>query len=130
VIKKFIRSNFLRSSTIAGVECVLNAADETEFRYIILQRKKNKVSVQSLAEGIKSEKELFGKIPSSVPVCFTLNGKNIIHKKLESLNHRADDASLLQKIFPGAQLNDFYLQKKNYTRGEFIYFGCQEKHSG
>ncbi len=44
------------------------------------------------------------------PVCITLNGKGILHKKI-TVAENDDDEYILNQLLPGANIKDFYLQK-------------------
>ena len=106
---KYISDRFLKSNSIVGIECTYDSQDSLKFKYVILNKEKNKITIQSSSNEIGNADELFKTLSKSIPVCLVINGKVLIHKKIQ--NSKEDNLkSLLQKVLPNADVKDFYLQ--------------------
>lgn len=55
--------------------------------------------------------KLLGKISKKDPVCLILNGKGIIHRKI-NIGTSLPDSDIIKQIIPNANPEDFYIQKQ------------------
>ncbi|MBL7884742.1 MAG: hypothetical protein JNL69_11780, partial [Bacteroidia bacterium] len=58
-------------------------------------------------------------IDKKIPLIITLNGKGILHKKI-NISENEDDKSLLGKVFPNANINEFSFQKTIINNNSMI----------
>jgi len=100
----------LKSKSVIGLECILSAEGTRQFNYVVLKKEKNRLITDSSADSLNDIGQLKTALDVSFPVHLVFNGKGIIHKKFP-LSPGETDSSLLNKIFPAANLNDFYLQQ-------------------
>lgn len=100
----------LKSRSVTGLECVLSSEGIQEINYVVLKKEKNRLFTESSKSSLATIEELKATLSSTHPVLLVLNGKGIIHKKFP-YSEGENENSLLNKIFPGANSNDFYMQK-------------------
>ena len=103
-------SSVLKSKRAAGVEVVFLPDGNLQLNGVVLKKSKNSLEVEVTHTGIKDFETLQKALDSKFPVNIVMNGKGIIHRKV-TINEGENDAKLLEKVFPNAQLNDFYLQR-------------------
>jgi Tfp pilus assembly protein PilN len=110
LFNKLLRSKFFKSKIIAGVEVYYTADNKKIITAVILEKNKDEVKLVHTYEDLpigEVEEKL-----KNIPVFLVMNGKGIIHKKAESVANK-DDQSLLQKVLPNANIEQFYLQSAN-----------------
>lgn len=111
--------NLIKGDTAAGVEAEILPEGGLRINYAVL--KKTKASLGIISSGV----EVMGKdaLPSSVttalPLCLSITGKGVISKKT-SLSENENESSLLHKVLPNANPEDFYLQKTGLENNEAI----------
>ncbi|MDQ3191762.1 MAG: hypothetical protein M3Q58_09220 [Bacteroidota bacterium] len=110
MFEKILNSSVLKSKNIAGVEIVFLSEGGLHFNLVILKKAKSGIDVQNVYIGIKNIEELQNKLDLRLPINIVINGKGVIHKKV-ILNKGENENKLIEKVFPNAKINDFYLQK-------------------
>ncbi len=108
--------DILKGDKAAGVEFIFRQGGGIDIHFILLKKEKRKITVEkALAaeymEGLKSF------LSPEVPVSLSFNGKGIIHKKVSSAGD-GNEKSLLNKVLPNADVNDFYMQQTPAVDGE------------
>lgn len=98
-------NRILEADRAAGAEVVLGAG-EPVVSFALLEKKRSRVSISSSQSG-RALNDLT--IPAGAPLCISVSGKGIIHKKVFASGEE-NEAFLLQKILPNANPNDFYIQ--------------------
>jgi Tfp pilus assembly protein PilN len=101
---------FIKSKSVAGVEVVLVSDGSIVFNATVLVKNMSAVEIEISKAGLLSYEELKSFLPAKIPVVLVLNGKGIIHKKVNCLEADTDN-TLLQKVFPNTNTDDFYIQK-------------------
>jgi len=101
----------LRSKTAAGVEVIISDNENFKINLTILHQEKSSIEIKTAQTNIENISNLKQSISSDIPVNLVLNGKGIIHK-IVSYEKTDDDNSLLQKVFPNANPNEFYIEKE------------------
>lgn len=104
-------NNFIRGNSVAGVECIITSDGEARFNYCILEVVKTKLILKENGSNLSSVDEVLFKISdTSLPVCMSIDGKGILHKKV-ILSPDEKDRDILAKILPNGDPNQFYIQK-------------------
>ena len=60
---------------------------------------------------LEMDGEAFGKIKKKDPVCFILNGKGIIHRRI-TVDASLPDTNIIKQIIPNVNPEEFYIQKQ------------------
>ncbi|PCJ87273.1 MAG: hypothetical protein COA57_04905 [Flavobacteriales bacterium] len=108
---------FLKGNEAAGMEVELLPNGSHQFHFCLLKRNKEVLDIESSRAFVKDISELKVKTGSNVPVCIAINGKGIIHKKIEVVENDTED-TLIGKVLPNARVSDFYIQKVNSTENQ------------
>ena len=103
-----IKNRLLRINRAFGVEILLLPSDELIARVVILKLERSKVVKEKESQPFQSLEELQKLIPPGSPVAVTINGKGVLHKKIE---RDAWSENILERILPNANPADFYLDK-------------------
>jgi hypothetical protein len=101
--------NLFNPKELVAVEAIYVSESNWEFNFLTLKKTKNSISFENTKTGITSIDELIKILKPNTPVCLVVNGKGIINRKIAGQNSDAQE-KLLQKIFPDAQVNDFYTE--------------------
>jgi hypothetical protein len=118
--------NLFRSREVICVEA--NQHDkEFRFRSIRIKNQFGKISIvsqndtfSSFENSLKSITRKY-KIPftANKPICLLLSGEGVVMRSVDSSLNEESDAVLIQKVLPGAKINEFILQKD--WLGEKLY---------
>jgi len=113
MLKKIGFENIIKSKTAAGIELVLLPDGSYEINAVVLKKEKSSLLTEKKISNIKelsvlTNDESFKKNP----IILVINGKGVIHRKV---NYSENDTknSLLNKVLPNANANDFFIQ--NHT---------------
>lgn len=101
--------SFLKSPKVLGVEFCF-ADTEVKCNTIIISRKGKKIDFDNTKSFSCSIKEIDKNLDKKYPLAISLDGKGIIHKKVKR-EKELTNQQWVNKIFPSASVNDFYLQK-------------------
>ena len=98
------------SSLATGLEIVILPDGSYEMNLVILKKDKQKLSTETKQESIRNFEDVAKLIDAKYPIILILNGKGIIHKKA-TISENDTTATLLNKVLPNANLNEFIIQK-------------------
>ncbi len=110
MLNKITVDNFIKNTSIAGVEVIYLPDGKTIFHGSVLNKSKASIDIVSSFEGIENLEIVKNNLPEKTPVALVINGKGIIHKKT-NCGEKDTDKTLLQKVLPNANTEDFYIQK-------------------
>lgn len=108
MIKKFNIDSIIKPTQVAGLDIFIHPDGQYTFSAVVLKQSKNAITLIKQVQGIKSIEELKGIINTKTPVSIVINGKGILHKKIEVLESDTT-TSLLGKILPNSKPEDFLL---------------------
>ena len=106
----------LKGYTAAGVQLTLHPDDKINASVVILKKLKNMVDVKDCFTGIDTYDRIFEHLKPGTPLYLSLNGKGILHKKLQSGN-KPDN---INQLLPNASPDDFYMQAYRINENERI----------
>ena len=118
-------NGLLDSSSAAGVECILHPDGKSVFNLFVLKKERSKLKTESSYTGIDFE-TIKKVVSTKVPVSLVINGKGIIHKKI-NVSGKEDFSSLLHKIFPNANPSEFYVQHTSPDRSSIAFVSIIRK---
>ncbi len=99
---------FLFGKYIYGVNIFIYDDNSIESSYVLLKIEKNVFKLeQSNYYNIQELPELFSVLNNKIPIVLSIDGKGIIHKKIEKDKN-------IKNLFLGLNLNDFYVQNINF----------------
>lgn len=102
--------NILKSKSSAGLEVIILPDGSYELNLVVLKKEKSLLITEKQIEGLVSVEEAATLIDPTIPLILIINGKGIIHRKMDI--HENDTAlTLLNKIFPNANSDEFVIQK-------------------
>lgn len=93
---------------IAGLEIFVHNDGVVDLHLVILKKKKEELIFSKKVAFVPDFETLKTHLPKDIPVVIVLNGKGILHKKLETLP--ADIEQIPQAILPNATAADFSFQ--------------------
>jgi Tfp pilus assembly protein PilN len=102
--------NILKSKSSAGLEIIILPDGSYELNLVVLKKQKSSLVTEKQSEGLSAFKEAAALIGSEIPIIIIINGKGVIHRKVDV--HENDSSTmLLNKILPNASANEFVIQK-------------------
>lgn len=107
-MNSFIDRTFYTSSVSTGVLAELNGEQES-YSVFVLKRSGKSLSSITAATNLSFEALLQLLRGSKAPVSLVLNGKGIVHKKINRSNETTP-AQYFQKVLPAGNENEFYTQ--------------------
>lgn len=102
--------NLVKGDTAAGVEAEMLPEGGLRMNYAILKRMKASLGIISSGVEVTEIEALTSPVSNGLPLSLAITGKGIISKKT-TLSENEDESSLLHKVLPNANPEDFYLQK-------------------
>ena len=100
---------WIKGQAAFGVELLFSAKDSYTIIATELIATKDGLSVARKFVDITLH-ELVKENTKKLPVCFSVGGKGVIHKKVK-YDEYTKEQELLNQVLPNASLNDFYLQQ-------------------
>ncbi|MCK4661795.1 MAG: hypothetical protein KAT68_02935 [Bacteroidales bacterium] len=125
MLESLKNSPFFKGRTVAGIYLIILPDGSQSFDIVILKRNKSLINVEKTSLSINDIDELNACLPASVPVCLSLSGKGIVHKKIKA-EKSGDDFYYLNKVLPNASTDEFYIQKTELT-DDFYYISVIRK---
>lgn len=128
MFQKLKHINLLEPRVITGVEVRVYSVSEATFLYtqiknyygtITVKKQKDKeLSLEELVQEVGKNKII--PFSANPPIVLTFTGKQVIVKKVddETIDLK-DDSSVLQRVLPGARVNDVYLQTFDFEGNTF-----------
>jgi Tfp pilus assembly protein PilN len=110
-----IKNKLLRINRAFGVEISLLPNDKLIARVVILKLERNKVIKEKESQPLSTLGDLQNLIPAGSPVAVAVNGKGVLHKKID---RAAWSPNVLESILPNANPADFY---QDSFAGETFY---------
>lgn len=124
MIERLKNLKMIRGTSVQGVSVHLQQSGEALCSALLLKRVKNNIVAENTAEG-KPLSEIIPSLSKSQPLCLTIDGRGIIHKKVQATpDTRLPD--LLQQVLPNATLADFYVQKTRVDDTQVIVSLCRK----
>lgn len=117
MLKKVDFKIIIQSKTAVGVEVILLPENAYEINVVILKKVKSILAIEKQKEGIVSFEELAQFIDPKLPIILVLNGKGIIHRKV-TFSENDTQVTLLNKVLPNANLNEFDLQQTSISSSQ------------
>lgn len=93
---------------VAGVEMLLLADGQVKFTLVLMTLKSGVIEVAKKITDLDSFEQVVKEIPTQIPVALSVNGKGLLHKKLNILSE--DSKALISLLLPNAKEEDFYFQ--------------------
>lgn len=90
---------------VAGLEITFLGEERFLFHLIVLKKEKNSVKVLTSQLNLNTLEQLPDYLEPNIPLVLLLDGKGVIHKKLDNLSE--NPAAILQAVLPNASLSDF-----------------------
>lgn len=106
-----------KSKTAAGLEIFILPDGSHEISVAVLKKEKSSLLTAVQKSGIKSIEEAAAIMDVKIPLILVLNGKGIIHKKV-NISEQDSPATLLNKVLPNASLQDFCVQQTPLSTSE------------
>jgi hypothetical protein len=117
MFKKII-NNIARPKQAAGIEVTFLSNEELEIHLCVLRLEKSKVLIEKQVLTLQTFQQLKEYIPSGIPIYVFLNGRGILHKKVNLLPQSEEE--LVQTVLPGAKASDFYTQEFQQEKNAYI----------
>lgn len=112
MFKKASFENIIKSKTATGIEVILLPDGTYQIYAVVLKKVKStivtekKISTHKTIASFAEEADI-----KKTPLIIILNGKGIIHRKVNS-SESDTAATLLNKVLPNAKTTDFYIQQQ------------------
>ncbi len=99
-----------KKKSAAGLEVILLPDGGYELHLIILKKEKSTLLTETQKEAITSFTEVRQLIDPKIPLVVIINGKGIVHRKIGT-TEQDTKTSLLNRLLPNANVDDFVIQK-------------------
>ena len=106
----------LKGSTSAGIQLTLHPDNKIDASVVILKKSKNLIDIKDCFTGIDTYDGIFEHLKPGMPLYLSLNGRGILHKKLQSGN----GSDSINQLLPNASPDDFYMQAYKIDENERI----------
>ena len=106
MFQNFLNSNLVRGSKALGVDLYINSDGSFDIRCMVLNRQKNKISIENKYTGLKQISDIQDKSLKGLPVCLSIDGKSVLFKRVEKKSKQ----KLIHQLLPNAKESDFFLQ--------------------
>lgn len=101
-------NKFTKPSQVAGIDIYIGPDGQFIYNVVVLKQSKNALALVKQQSGVKSIDELKGIVNTKTPLSIVINGKGILHKKIE-VSENDTAIILLGKVLPNAKAEDFLL---------------------
>ena len=109
MINKLKNWKILKGNTAAGVHVVISGDSAMELSLVLLQKSKSSLNVKNSIKSVATFEELSKEIPKNTPVYLAVDGKGIMHKKV-NISGDIDEKTALEHILPNASPDDFMVE--------------------
>lgn len=109
MLERLKNTNFIKGNAVIGLQVFILPDGNFEFTYVLLNKKKQVIELEKKGNKYISLEAALEGIPVNVPLCLSLDGKGIIHKKVNLINEENENSNLNQ-IFPNAAPDEFWVQ--------------------
>lgn len=116
MVEKLIKK-IISTSKVAAISMKISSDSAANVSLCILEKKKGIVTIIKATEDVSLE-QLPAHIGKDVPVIVVVDGRGVLHKKMDA-NAETPPDKLLTKIMPQAKPEDFYLQQ--FKSGDIMY---------
>jgi Tfp pilus assembly protein PilN len=116
MVDKWIKK-IVRISKVAAISIKLLPENASQVSLCILEKKKSVITIAKTVDDIALE-DVTSLITVDIPVVLVLDGRGVLHKKLDA-DMVSAPGKLLTKIIPQATPNDFYLQQ--FESGSVVF---------
>lgn len=103
--------NLFRGNSATGIHLYILSDGQWDMNIVLLEKKKNLIHVIDNYSSISNLEEIENSLPVGVPIILSIEGKGIIHKRVNN----TDNTHLVQQVFPNAQPNDFLVQSQEIS---------------
>jgi Tfp pilus assembly protein PilN len=110
MFKKPWNKNMLKSKAASGLEVIILPDGSYQLHLVILRKQKSTLLTETQRESLSSFAEVQQLLDSKIPLNLIINGKGIVHRKINS-SENDSPAVLLNKLLPNAHVEDFVIQK-------------------
>lgn len=122
MFQNLLNNNLVKGSKALGVDLYINSDGSFDIRCMVLNRHKNKISIENKFTGLKQINDIQDKSLKGLPVCLSIDGKGVLFKRVEKNNKQ----KLINQILPNAKESDFFLQKLN-SSDNFMFVAAIRK---
>lgn len=117
MIKKLGLENMLKNKTAAGLEIIILPDGSYQLHLIVLKKQQSTLLTEIQNKEIASFAEVKKLLDPKTPVVLIINGKGIVHRKVHYTENDTS-ASLLNKLLPNANAEDFIIQQTPLSNEE------------
>jgi hypothetical protein len=107
-----LKHTILRINKIHGVEASFSADGNLTFHTVTLRLERNTIIKEKEWRQIDSLEDLSNQLPGEIPVALVVNGKGVLHKKLQE---QPSQAKILEAVLPSADPAEFYIDSIHYA---------------
>lgn len=112
-MKNPIKDIHIKGNKIAGVEVIVASEDSLRYNIVVLQKSKGKLFTLEKKSNLHRLEDAEDILKNGLPICLGITGKGTIHRKLqEEDTGQANQGPFINRVFPNASPDDFYVQHK------------------
>lgn len=105
--------NFIKGKRAAGIHLILKPDGSWNMNIAILYNNKDKVQIEKSCSEVELSEKITTIVPNNIPICLSLEGKGVIHRKITNGNI----SDPLNQILPNAKVTDFMIQSQIIDSG-------------
>jgi Tfp pilus assembly protein PilN len=106
----------LKHPVIGSIDITIRADGNDDIDLVVLKKKKSLITRQAEVFALKSFDEIKKHIKQGSPLAISVDGKGIIHKKIQY----NEDMPIISQTLPNAKADDFYIQVTDISDNEKI----------
>jgi len=106
MINRILNTGFIKGKKAGGLVYKILPNGNISFSIVIAKLEKGNISIESGQTNIDDPKDVLKFIGSQIPLVILVDGKGVIHRKVE----KSDGPEWLRTVLPNANKEDFFVQ--------------------
>lgn len=108
---------FIKGNKVRGVHLEITKSGEFRYTVVDVVKRKSKIEIENKKEGVGNfEDEISLFKDSKTPICLSIEGRGIIHKKNYAAPGKSNE-NIIENIIPNSNIDDFIIQEYDSETG-------------
>ena len=126
MLNLFENIKIIKGNIVAGVQLDFISDDDVQIDCTLLKENKSEVEIIK-HESFNSVEKLIDFLGDSIPIFISIDGKGVLHRKVEKGESQEVDSSLLlNQTFPSIRVDNFYIQESTIEH-DSVFFSLVRK---